>query len=409
MRPLNIVIVNDFAHVNGGAALVALTSAEALAQRGHHVTLFTAVKPIMPELADSGVEIVCTGQKDILTDSNRLRAAVQGIWNLTAQKLMHQLLENMNRLNTIIHLHGWTKALSSSVIRSARKREFAVVCSLHDYFTACPNGGFFNYKKNQICNLKGMSPSCLVSNCDKIGYSHKLYRLVRQFVQKSLVKMPSDVKNYISISDFSLEILRPYLPPDAGIYAVRNPIFVERAERSRPEESDHFIAVGRLSPEKGLDLLCQAAQKAKVKIVLVGDGEIREQLEAAYPEVTFTGWLDREDTLSRISSARALILPSLWYETQGLVVAEAAALGIPSIVPDRCAASDMVEDGCTGLIFKSGDTRDLADKITEMDQSPLSNKMGKVAFDRFWSDPPTLESHVDHLEDIYRKVLESQI
>jgi glycosyltransferase involved in cell wall biosynthesis len=99
-------------------------------------------------------------------------------------------------------------------------------------------------------------------------------------------------------------------------------------------------------------------------------------------------------------------LPSLWYEGQPLVVGEAAALGLPAIVPDRCAASDAIEDGVTGLLFRMGDADDLREKLVELSRNTqLAAGMGKAAFERYWSDPPTLESHIDDLEAVYRRVL----
>ena len=61
---------------------------------------------------------------------------------------------------------GWTKALSSSVFDVAFKMNFKVVLTLHDYFTACPNGGYFDYKENKICKRKPLSWKCIKCNCD---------------------------------------------------------------------------------------------------------------------------------------------------------------------------------------------------------------------------------------------------
>ncbi|MEE9443812.1 MAG: glycosyltransferase family 4 protein [candidate division Zixibacteria bacterium] len=401
----SVIIVNDFAHINGGAALVALSSARALASRGYKVVLLAAVKPIDPDLAASDVEVVCTGQKEILTDPNRFRAARQGLWNRRAARKMKELLNHYEPQKTIVHVHGWTKSLSSSVIRAAIKKNYPIVISLHDYFTVCPNGGFFNYPKNEICNLKAMSPSCVFSNCDKYGYAQKLYRVIRQMIQKRLGLTPNAIKHFISISDFSKDILNNYLPSDAQIMSVPNPIFIERQDCAVPGNNDYFVIVGRLSPEKGLFLAAEAAREAHVNLKFVGDGELKENLAKSYPEFEITGWLDREAVVECVKSARALILPSLWYETQGLVVAEAAALGIPAIVPDTCAACDMIINGETGHWFTGGNSHDLADKIALLKNSEMLNRIGRNAYDNFWSNPPTLDNHIEHLIKAYHKIL----
>ena len=81
---------------------------------------------------------------------------------------MSLCLDGFDPHKTIVHVHGWTKSLSSSVVQEALQRDFQIVISLHDYFVACPNGGFYNYKKKHICRLKPLSKACVLSNCDNV-------------------------------------------------------------------------------------------------------------------------------------------------------------------------------------------------------------------------------------------------
>jgi glycosyltransferase involved in cell wall biosynthesis len=408
MTQYDLIVVNDFAHINGGAGYVALTSAMGLAERGHSVTIFSAVAPAMAQLEEKKIKLICTNQHQILDDPNRLRAVRQGIWNSTAAQRMRKLLTDFDPSRTIVHLHGWTKSLSSSVIHEATASGFQVVCTLHDYFIACPNGGFYNFRKNQVCQIRPLSTACILSNCDKHGYHHKLWRMCRQTVQKNLCHVPTGIRHFVSISDFSRKILDPFLPSEANVYDVPNPIFVEKDEPARPEENRVFTAVGRLNPEKGLSLFAEAAKQAKCPIMFVGDGECRSELEKVFPDATITGWISQEDVQKHIRTARALVLPSLWYETQGMVVLEAAAAGVPAIVPEKCAAGDFVINGETGLWFKSGDRGDLAAKIGMLKDNQTAKRMGQRAYEHFWSNPPTLKRHVSCLEEVYSQVLEDR-
>lgn len=401
----SIIVVNDFAHVNGGAALVALESAKGLARAGCDVTLFSAVEPIDESLIEAGVKVICTNQHEIRTDPNRKRAIRQGIWNKQAARRFAGVLQDRNPEQTIIHAHGWTKSLSSSVLQTAIAKNFPVVCTLHDYFIACPNGGFFDYRKNEICTRRAMSLDCILTNCDKQGYGQKLYRVIRQQTQKKRGRVPAGIEHFISISNFSLKLLKSYLPPGARVDFVPNPIFIDKTEAASPAGNDKFVCIGRVSPEKGISLLAEASRTANVKLKIVGDGELRKSLEADYPEIEFTGWQNREQVIKYIRSARALVLPSLWYETQGMVVAEAAALGVPSIVPDTCAARDMVTDGKTGLWFTGGDSADLAVKMGILQDGETVTAMGQAAYATFWDNPPTLRKHLDKLMSMYRRML----
>jgi glycosyltransferase involved in cell wall biosynthesis len=406
---VNVVVVNDFAQVNGGAAQVALSSANALSERGHAVTLFSAVSDPCERAQRGAVKVVCTHQHDIASDPSRARAALQGLWNLSAQRAIGELLAELDPRDTVVHFHGWTKALSSSVIRESLSRGFGAVTTLHEYFSACPNGGFFNYQQQAICPLVPLSAACITTHCDSRSYAQKLWRVGRQVVQRGAGDFPGGMRHFISVTDFSAAILRRYLPPDAAIHAVPNPIDVPHQPYAAVEDASGFVYVGRLSPEKGCLLLAKACSSLGVPLTFVGEGPMRDAIHSLYPAAKFTGWLSPEDVRAEITRARALALPSLWYETQGLVVNEAAALGVPAIVPDNCAARESVLDGVTGLWFRTADEADLKDKLDRLERDPaLAAAMGKAAYQRFWNDPPTLERHVCELEKVYRQVLAAE-
>jgi glycosyltransferase involved in cell wall biosynthesis len=358
----------------------------------------------MPELESESVHVVCTGQADILNDPNRIRAAFQGLWNLRAARKMVQLLDSFDPIGTVVHLHGWTKSLSSSVIRPVLKRHIPVICTMHEYFIACPNGGFYDYRSNSICHLRGLSLPCLTTNCDKSGYGHKLWRVGRQIIQKSGGHLPGGIKEFIAISRFSRNILEPYLPPDARIHQIVNPVFVDKTEPVPVAGNDTFLFVGRLTPEKGVFLFAEAARLAGVTPHFVGDGECRDELVRRFPDATVTGWLGAGELEACMRRARALVLPSLWYETQGLVVAEAAARGIPAIVPENSAAAEAVLDGRTGLCFARGSAPDLATKMMRLKNPDLARTLGREAYRQFWEDPPTLDRHLDRLEPLYHLI-----
>ncbi|NMC44885.1 MAG: glycosyltransferase family 4 protein [candidate division Zixibacteria bacterium] len=404
-RKPHLVVVNDFAHVNGGTAMVALSSAIALAGRGYPVTVFAAVGPVMPELKQEGVDVVCLGGHEITANPNRLRAVFDGLWNRAAARRMREVLKRLDPADTIIHIHGWTKALTAAPIAAALNRRFSIVLTLHDYFAACPNGGFYDFPKGRICPLRAMSPSCLTCNCDKNSRAQKLWRVTRQMMQKRWGGIPGRIENVITVSGFSRDLMAPYLPGDARLYDVRNPIQATQEPPAVPGMNKPFAFVGRLSPEKGAILFAEAAAKARIPALFIGDGEQRQDVATRCPEGVITGWVAPEEVRRHLRSARALVLPSLCYETQGMTVLEAAACSLPAIVPDTCAAREAVNDGVTGLWFRGGDADDLAAKLTLLQDDNLVNRLGRAAYDRFWADPSTLERHILALETVYFQIL----
>lgn len=402
---MKIIIVNDFAFVNAGTAQVALLSAGGLVRSGHDVTLFAAVGPFDAQYHLPGLRVICTGQHEIVTDPQRGRAAVQGIWNTYAAHVMAAFLAEMDPCETVIHLHGWTKGLSSSVIRAAVVRGFRVVATLHDYFAACPNGGFFNYQTQEICHLDPLSRQCIQTNCDARSYPQKLWRVARQVVAHRFGLYPRGVRHFITISDVSEAALAPYLPADAVFHRIPNPTAAVQDVPVDAGSNRTFVCVGRLAPEKGVTLLARAAHGTGLPVRFIGDGAERASVEAACPEASISGWVSGGIVTEELRRARTLVLPSLWYEGQPLAVGEAAALGVPAIVPDTCAAREMVVDGKTGLWFRGGSTEDLAEKMKFMRSDAQVQAMGDAAYRQFWRDAYTLERHVGELEKLYDNVL----
>jgi glycosyltransferase involved in cell wall biosynthesis len=402
---MRIVIANDFAHVNGGTAAVAIDSAIGLARRGHRVSFFSAVGPADARLSEAGVEVVCTGQYEILRDPSRVRAMCQGLWNSAASRALNSHLNGNGREDTVIHLHGWNKALSTSVARAAMSRGCKIVCTLHDYFVACPNGGFFDHSSLRHCHRKPLSFSCIACNCDPRSYSHKLWRVARQVVQEGVGGLPGSVDAFVVLSRLSTNILRPHLPREARIFEVQNPIDVPRQPPVEVEKNRDFVLVGRLSPEKGGALFASAAREAGVPALFVGDGSSREEIASAYPSAIMTGWVPKERVADYFARARGLVFPSLWYEAQPLVLLEAAARGVPAIVSDGCAGAENVEDGVTGLLFRNGDIESLSSALRRMSDDALVQRLGRAAYERFWAAPFTLARHVDGLECVYGELI----
>lgn len=405
-KKINIIIVNDYHDVNGGASKIAVTEAIGLAKKGHTVSFFCAVDGVSRELSAAGVKVVCLHQRDILNDENRFRAVFQGLWNWKAARELDKLLESCDRSNTIIHLHSWTKSLSSSVVAKAISKGFLVVYTMHDYFLACPNGGFFNYSKSEICSLNALSAKCLLTDCDNRNYLHKCWRIARQVVQKHFGKVPDGINNFIAVSRFSREILQPYLTNSANICLVDNPIDMEKFPPVNISANEQFIYIGRISAEKGCLLFADAVNQLAASPCFIGDGELRKKVLQIAPGSTVTGWLQHDKLIEAMESARALVFPSLLYETQGLVVMEAMARGIPVIVSDTSAAREMVVNGVTGLWFKGGDLSDLVKVIKTMSAPGVAEQMGQAAYDSYWAAPFTIERHVGQLELCYGDILD---
>jgi glycosyltransferase involved in cell wall biosynthesis len=353
------------------------------------------------------VSIVSTGQGYAFASPNRLGGALQGLWNRSAAAKMSALLATLDPERTVVHVHGWTKSLSSSVIARIVRAGYPLVVTLHDYFSACPSGCLYLHGERQICTLKPMSVACITTNCDSRNYAFKLYRVLRQFIQQTAGCIPHDSASYISVSNFSRRVLAPMLPANSRFYAVDNPVDAPREERIAAETNGAFVFVGRLSPEKGGTLLAEAARRANVPVIFVGDGPEREAIARVNPDARFIGWVDHHEVMAQLRAARCVVMPSLWSETHGLVVLEAAALGIPAIVPSGTAAQDLIEPGRTGVVFGRGDVDDLTAQLRACaTDDHLIARLSRATYSSYWRKTPTMHAHVERLLSAYHAVLD---
>ena len=404
-QSLTIIICLDHASVTGGQAKVAFDSAIGLKAAGHRPIVFAAAGPVDPLLRDNGIEVVCLGQTDLLGASSKLKGAAQGVWNTAAQRALANLLAGMPQDRTIVHVHGWAKALSPSIAPAIRNSGLPAIFTLHDYFMFCPTGGFYDYNAHELCTRKPLGLSCLVTNCDAVSYPRKIWRSARLAMANGLVGLREGFSDFICISNVQREIIAPYLPKGARVHAISNPVATDDLGPKADPVSGEMIFVGRISPEKGPLLFAEAARKIGLVPTFVGDGPAATELREKYPEARILGWQKPEDARKALRAARALVFPSRWYEGQPLTVLEAKASGTPIIVSDVCAGREEIIDGETGLWFKFGDADDLARALTMMQDDAVVRKMSNAAYAAYWRDPPTLARHVERLEKAYRGML----
>lgn len=398
----NIIIVSDFASINGGGAKVAVSSAIGLAKQGFNVVFVSATQPICKELYDSGISVVCLDQYSILDDPSRIRAVIQGVWNKKAYKILGELVEKYGKEETVVHIHGWIKSLSVSVIAAAVKKKVKVYITLHDFFLYCPNGGLYNYKQNAICDKRPMSIGCLMCNCDSRSYLQKLWRIARQFVQNKVIATNLEKICFVTISELSERLLVKYMGKDVRFVRVNNMV-EEMSSVEYATDRDAYIFMARLSPEKGLDLFCEVITELGLKGIVCGDGYLLEEYRDKYKNILFTGWVSDKQKKDFLSMSKCCIFSSKWYETFGLTVAEMVSIGMPCIVPGQNAAAELIIEGQNGLLFEIGDKESLKATIKrfESDQQLFSVQNVKNAID---ISSYSLHNHVKRLDNLYNTV-----
>jgi glycosyltransferase involved in cell wall biosynthesis len=398
---MHVVILAEFAGVSGGAEKVALESARGLADLGLSVTYLQGIDgPVDPLLDHPRIRRLCLGLPDIWS-RGALAGAASGIWHFTAAERVAAALAGLGRIDAL-HLHQWTRSLSPSVFPVLAGAGAPVFVTLHDYFLACPNGVYYRFDRAEPCALKPLSAACIAAPCDAKSRAHKLVRVARSAaLRQALAGHPLHV---IHVCDASRQRLGALL----GGYRLRhhridNPVRTRPGPAAAPERGDAIAYVGRLTREKGADLVAEAAAAAGLTALFVGTGPLEAEL-AGRPGVEMLGWQAPEavgDILRR--RARALAAPSRWFETGPLTVYEALAAGIPVIASERAGASEKVVHGETGFVT-APEPGALAEAVRALRDDGLAARLGRAAEARFRAAPMGLEAHARALAELYARV-----
>ncbi len=396
---MHVVILAEFAGPSGGAEKVALESARGLAEAGIDVTYVQAVAgPVDPLLDHARVRRLCLGLPDVW-GRHPLAAAAAGIWHVRAARALRDALARLPAPPDCIHVHQWTRSLSPAIFPVLFATGAPVALTLHDYFLACPNGVYYRFDTAEPCTLAPLSAACIAAPCDARSRLHKLVRVARTAVARRVLS--GHLLHVVHVCDAS----RARMGAMLGGYRLRhhridNPVRVAPAAPAAPARGDAIAYVGRLTREKGADLVAAAAQAAGLPAVFVGTGPLEAELRGR-PGVELLGWRSPEAVQAILRGrARALAAPSRWFETGPLTVYEALSAGIPVVASDRSGAAEAVADGTSGFVVPPGPAA-LTAAFAALRDDARAAAMGLSAHARFWAAPMTIASHARALAGFY--------
>jgi glycosyltransferase involved in cell wall biosynthesis/polysaccharide pyruvyl transferase WcaK-like protein len=376
-----VVLINDASTARGGATGLALLAVRLLTGAGLPITYIVGDDGANPEFASLNVDVVALNGQHI-ANGFRGSAAISGIYNSAAESLLTRWIQENDDPETVYHIHGWSKILSPAIFRALQPVATRTVLHAHDFFLACPNGGFYDYRHGQPCVRTPLGIDCITTDCDKRSYSQKLWRVMRQQALKILASRQfSDtpiVMIHEGMADYFIR---------SGIHAsrlrvLRNPVERLIDERVKVERNSLFHFIGRVETEKGIWDAAAACRQANVALRIIGDGPEQPALKGTYPEIDFQGWSSRQKLGELIKDARAVVMPSHYPEPFGLVAAEASRSGIPVILSNTALLAS--EFARYNLGF-SCNTRNIKEfgaamrKVAELDESTIRD-MSEHAF-----------------------------
>lgn len=403
MIPDRIVILNDRSAAKGGATGLALLSARLFHAAGIPITYITGDSGEGAELP-TGVECIALGGAALL-DQPFGQRVVGGLFNARARALVADAIARLDTPRTVYHLHGWAQILSPAVFRALAPVEERLVVHSHDFALVCPTISYFNFQTETVCTLKPLSAACLATHCDKRGRADKAFRSTRSFLKNRLFDLARTRSLIVPIHP-SME---PWLArggvAEARMRTVRNPVAPFTSTRVPAEDNETLFFIGRVSSEKGVDLAAEAARAAGRRLCVIGDGEDRERLARAYPEIEWAGWRQHHEISGLIQSARGLIMPSRLPEPFGLVALEALQSGIPLVAyGDSFVAAEAAELGAA-FVAHSRRPGALADATRRLDDNEAMRRASEAGFGPCRTLSNTHDSWRDGLLALYSELL----
>ena len=378
-------------------------------QRGGEDVIFENESELMESHGHS-VERLLFDNHQIKTSLDKFLTGVKSLYNFESAKLVEAVIKNFSP--DLIHIHNLFPIASPSILYVADKYKIPVVLSIHNYRLICPsatllhNGKIYEKSIHSIFPLdaivKGVYRGSKIQTASAVLMTgtHKLLGTWKNKVTRYIV-MSQFAKN--KFLDSSLNVaeekwsIKPNFSPDMGV-----------GDTAR---ENSFLFIGRLTAEKGIETLLEAARITGFKLEILGDGPMREVVEnyaSQHQNIVYAGFKQKQEIIQALKKCKALLFPSVWYEGFPMTILEAFSVGTPVISSKLGAMVEMIEDQVNGLHVKPGDVEDLVEKMRLLTTQPdLARILGKNARCTY-EDKYAPEKNYEQLLAIYVQVIEAK-
>ncbi len=309
----------------------------------------------------------------------------------------------------VVHFHNTLPLLSPAAYYGARRAGAAVVQTLHNYRLICPGATLFrNGMPCEQCVKRGALWPAVKHGCYRGSRTASAAVVAMLTAHRVGGTYRKAVDAYVALSEFArTKLVGGGLPADRVFV---KPNFLEPDPGVGRGDGGYALFVGRLSPEKGLDVLLEAWTRGGCEIPLrIGGGgpmeaEVRRAAEGR-PSICVLGELSPEEVDRQMKAATFLVVPSLNYEGFPRILVEAYARGLPVLASRLGSLTELVREGETGLDFTPGDPADLAAKAARLfaDQRHVERlrPLARGAYERLYRGA----SNFDQLKEIYQSAL----
>lgn len=371
MINMKILLINKYHYLKGGAERAYFDMAELLKAHGHEVAFFSMQHPQNEPTYWSKyfVDNIDYNENN-LNIFKKIKASLNIIYNFQAKRNLGKLIDEFHP--DVAHLHNVYHQLSFSIVDILKKKNIPMAMTLHDYKLVSPNYSLYVRGKIWEKTKNKKYYYCLLDKCIKNSFLKSLICTIEAYFHE-LQNVRDKIDLYISPSIFLKEKFKEF-GFKKQIEYLPNPLLFSKIENGIFEkENDFLLYFGRLAEEKGVDDLIRAFAYSGTnsKLKIIGDGPKKEELEKLKQElkqdnIEFTGFLYEKDLWDNIKKAKAIIVPSGWYENAPYSVIEAMYLKKAIIAPAHGGLKELIESGETGVLYQPGNINELSGIIKNL-------------------------------------------
>lgn len=408
MSEMRILLVNTRHYFGGGDSTYTFNLAELLRKKGHEVSFFAMQDERNLPDPNSDLFVSNIDFRELNKNKNPLtgiKVLSRSIYSVEARQKFSLLLDRVKP--DIVHLQNIHAHITPSIIFEAKKRGIPIVWTLHDYKLICPNSHFLIDKTNEICEdccTKGYF-SAIKNKCKKGSMLASTMAGFESEVHK-LLKVKEQIDAFLCPSEFlQQKLLDNGFPEDKVFYL---PLFLPDSAFSMHKKfGEYLLFLGKLEPLKGIYPLLEAAHSSpEVRIILAGrvDESFETEIFKNLPgNCEYAGFKVGSELENLKKNAKALVIPSVWYENQPFSILEMFALGKPVIASDLGGMRELVGDDERGWLVQLNDIQGLSStmKIVNNSDEEVINR-GKKAFE-YCQKYNSENSHYQTLLSIYKK------
>lgn len=387
---MNVLQVHNYYQRAGGEDAVVANEKALLEAHGHRVMQYTR-------------------SAEELSEHSRLSLAASAFWNRASHEAVSQCVREMAA--DVVHFHNVFPLVSPSAYYAAGKQA-AVVQTLHNYRLQCPQG--LHLRNGKVCELCAGKPFAwpsVVYGCYRGSRAGSLTLASTIAGHRAGGTWSRAIDRYIALTEFARDrFVRGGLPADR---VVVKPNGLAHDPGGAGEEADYALFIGRLSYEKGVDVLLEAwgSHGIEVPLRIVGSGPESDRVEAAarqHPHVTYLGQRGSDEVTELMKGAALLVLPSRWFEGLPMTLIESYATGLPVIASDIGALTGLVQHGRTGLLCPPDDPVALAAAVQRLWDNPRQriamSGAARAKFERHY----TGEACYRGLLNVYEQAIEQR-